>query len=71
MRRQMTFNISEEDNLDGAITAFIREWIILAASEIPREERTLTVLAERAGKSRQTMARWLYALEIRTEVEEM
>ncbi len=70
--RQISFSISEDENsLNGALTAYAREWILVAASELPEDTRSITALAESAGDNRQKVARWLDALGIRDQVYEM
>ena len=71
MARQISFNVTDEDTLDGAMTAYAREWLLLAAAELPEGNRTLMALAENTGADRQRLARWLDALEIRKEFEEL
>ncbi len=71
MPRQVSFTVTDEDNLDGALTAYAREWILLAAADLPRGGRTLNALAEMSGTNRQRLARWLDALGIRDELDEM
>jgi hypothetical protein len=69
--RQISFSVEEQDNLDGAITAYAREWLLLATSELPVGDRTLEALSKKVGTNRQRVARWLDALQIRDEVDEM
>ena len=71
MHRQIAFTITDEESLDGALTAYAREWILLAAGELPLGKRTLTALAKQAGTNRQRLARWLDALDIRDEIDQM
>jgi hypothetical protein len=71
MLRQVSFTITDSDDLDGALTAFAREWLLIAASELPEGRRTLTALSEAVGTNRQRVARWLDALKIREQVDEM
>ena len=71
MRRQVSFTITDQDDLDGALTAYAREWLLIAASELPEGSRTLTALSDAVGTNRQRVARWLDALKIREQVDEM
>ncbi len=71
MPRQISFTVTDEDDMDGALTAYAREWLLTAASDLPRDNRSLTTLAEVAGTNRQRLARWLDALGIRDEIDEM
>lgn len=70
MRRQLGFIISDKDNLDGALTAYAREWLLIAASEIPAERRSLVALTTAVGTNRHRVARWLDALRIREQVDD-
>ena len=70
MLRQLSFNISDEDNMDGALTAYARQWLLIVASELPFEKRSLTALAGAVGTTRQRIARWLDALQIRKQIED-
>ena len=71
MRRQVSFTITDQDDLDGALTAYAREWLLIAASELPEDSRTLKALSDAVGTNRQRVARWLDALKIREQVDEM
>jgi hypothetical protein len=69
--RKVRFTVTERDDLDGAITAYAREQLLLAAAELPDENRTLAALSKKLGINRQRAARWLDALQIRDKVDEM
>lgn len=69
--RQIAFTITEDKNIDGAMTAYAREWILIAASQLDENRRSLTALAEKVGTNRQKLARWLDALGIRDQIDEM
>ena len=69
--RKVRFTVTEGDDLDGALTAYAREWLLLAGSELPEGECTLERLATKVGTNRQRVARWLDALQIRDEVDAM
>lgn len=71
MPRQVSFTVVDDDSLDGALTAFAREWILIAAGELPKEKRTLSALSEIIGTNRQRVARWLDALGIREKIEKL
>ena len=70
MRRQLGFIISDKDNLDGALTAYAREWLLIAASEVPADRRSLVALTNAVGTNRHRVARWLDALRIREQVDD-
>jgi CTP-dependent riboflavin kinase len=70
MQRQLTFSITDKDNMDGALTAYVRQWLIITASELGYEKRTLTALADAVGTTRQRISRWLDALQIREQIED-
>jgi DNA-binding phage protein len=69
--RTVRFRVMEGDNLDGALTAYAREWLLLAVSESPAGKRRLSDLAKKVGTSRQRLARWLDVLQIRDKVDEL
>lgn len=70
MRRQLSFIISDEEDIDGALTAYAREWLLIAASELPNETRSLVSLTKAVGTNRHRVARWLDALRIREQVDD-
>lgn len=71
MPRQVSFTVADDDTLDGALTAYAREWILIAAGELPKGKRTISALAEIVGTNRQRVARWLDALGIREKIADL
>jgi hypothetical protein len=70
-KRKVRFTVSDTEDLDGALTAYAREWFLLTASELPVGDRTLAALSKKVGTNRQRVTRWLDALEIRDKVDEL
>ena len=61
----------DRKSMDGALTAYARECIIVAASELPPKDRGVVALADAVATGRNKLSRWLDALGIRKEIEDL
>ena len=71
-KKLLSFTVTEDmGGLDAAITAYVKEWILDIAVDVPEEERTMVRLSKIARCDREKMSRWINALGIREQLGEL